>query len=65
MLRLYFKVAIFQPYLKVAIFQPELWVKSEIFQPELQQPPRATFVLKSCNFPAGAAGARSAYYVCT
>ena len=42
-------------YLKVAIFQPEL----------REHAPHTTFVLKSCDFPAGAAGARSAYYVCT
>ena len=40
-------------YLKVAIFQPEL------------RAPHTTSVLKSYDFPAGAAGARSAYYVCT
>ena len=42
-------------YLKVAILQPELRGCA----------PRTTFVLKSCDFPPGAAGARSAYYVCT
>ena len=42
-------------YLKVAIFQPEL----------REHAPRTTSVLKSYDFPAGAAGARSAYYVCT
>ena len=42
-------------YLKVAIFQLEL----------RQHAPHTTFVLKSCDFPARAAGARSAYYVCT
>ena len=42
-------------YLKVAIFQPELRGCA----------PHTTSVLKSCDFPAGAAGARSAYYVCT
>ena len=42
-------------YLKVAIFQPEL----------REHAPHTTSVLKSCDFPAGAAGARSAYYVCT
>ena len=42
-------------YLKVAIFQPELREHS----------PHTTSVLKSCDFPTGAAGARSAYYVCT
>ena len=39
-------------YLKVAIFQPEL----------REHAPHTTSVLKSCDFPAGAAGARSAYY---
>ena len=40
-----------------------LYLKVAIFQPELREcAPRTTFVLKSCNFPAGAAGARSAYY---
>ena len=34
--------------------------------PELREcTSRTIFVLKSCDFPAGAAGARSAYYVCT
>ena len=42
-------------YLKVAIFQPEL----------RERAPRTTFALESCDFPAGAAGACSAYYVCT
>ena len=42
-------------YLKVAILQPELRGCA----------PRTTFVLKNCDFPPGAAGARSAYYVCT
>ena len=42
-------------YLKVAIFQPEL----------REHAPHTTSVLKSCDLPAGAAGARSAYYVCT
>ena len=43
-----------------------LYLKVVIFQPELREcAPRTTFVLKSCDFPAGAAGARSAYYVCT
>ena len=37
-------------YLKVAIFQPEL----------REHAPHTTSVLKSCDFPAGAAGARSA-----
>ena len=40
-------------YLKVAIFQPEL----------REHAPHTTSVLKSCDFPAGAAGVRSAYYV--
>ena len=55
---------------------PELWectsrticlyLKVVIFQPELREcAPRTTFVLKSCDFPAGAAGMCSAYYVCT
>ena len=44
--------------LKVAIFQLE--------QPELPECiPHTTFVLKSCDFAAGAAGVYSAYYVCT
>ena len=42
-------------YLKVAIFQPEL----------REHAPHTASVLKSYDFPAGAAGARSAYYVCT
>ena len=43
-----------------------LYLKIAMFQPELREcAPRTTFVLKSCDFPAGAAGARSAYYVCT
>ena len=43
-----------------------LYLKVAIFQPELREcAPRTTFVLKSCDFPAGAAGARSAHYVCT
>ena len=43
-----------------------LYFKVAIFQPELREcAPRTTFVLESCDFPAGAAGARSAYYVCT
>ena len=42
-------------YLKVAIFQPEL----------REHAPHATSVLKNCDFPLGAAGARSSYYVCT
>ena len=42
-------------YLKVAIFQPEL----------REHAPHTTSVLKSCDFSPGAAGARSAYYVCT
>ena len=34
--------------------------------PELREcAPRTTFVLKSCDCPAGAAGMCSAYYVCT
>ena len=37
-----------------------------IYQPELREhAPHTTSVLKSYDFPAGAAGARSAYYVCT
>ena len=40
-------------YLRVAIFQPEL----------REHAPHTTSVLKSCDFPAGAAGVRSAYYV--
>ena len=40
-------------YLKVAIFQPEL----------REHAPHTTSVLKSCDFPVGAAGVRSAYYV--
>ena len=43
-----------------------LYLKVVIFQPELREcAPRTTFVLKSCDFPAGAAGMCSAYYVCT
>ena len=43
-----------------------LRLKVAIFQPELQEhAPHTTSVLKSCNFSTGAAGARSAYYVCT
>ena len=43
-----------------------LYLKVAIFQPELREcAARTTFVLKSLDFPAGAAGARSAYYVCT
>ena len=52
-------------YLKVAIFQPELrkllcvllwYSKVAIFQPELRKfTSRTTFVLRSCEFPAGAA----------
>ena len=43
-----------------------LYLKVTILQPELREhAPRTTSVLKSCDFPAGAAGARSAYYVCT
>ena len=49
-------------YLKVAIFQPEhaphttSVLKSCDFQPELQEhAPRTTFVLKNCDFQAGAA----------
>ena len=42
-------------HLKVAIFQPEL----------REHAPHTTSVLKSYDFPVGAAGARSAYYVCT
>ena len=50
-------------YLKVALRVLRLYLKSAIiFQPELQQPPRTTSVLKSCDFPAGAAGARSATF---
>ena len=42
-----------------------LYLKVAIFKPELREcAPRTMFVLKSCDFPAGAAGARSAYYVC-
>ena len=60
-------------YLKVVIFQPgsvlrvlRLYLKVAIFQPELREhAPHTTSALKSCDFPAGAAGARSAYYVCT
>ena len=48
-------VRVLRLHLKVAIFQPEL----------REHAPRATSVLKSYDFPAGAAGARSAYYVCT
>ena len=38
-----------------------LYLKIAIFHPELQEhAPRTTFVLKSCPFQAGAAGAYSA-----
>ena len=40
-----------------------LYLKAAIFQPE--HAPHTTSVLKSCDSPAGAAGARSASYVCT
>ena len=40
--------------------------KVAIVQPELREhAPHTTSVLKTCDFPAGAAGARSTYYVCT
>ena len=42
-------------YLKVAIFQPEL----------REHAAHTTSVLKNCDFPPGAAGARSTYYVST
>ena len=42
-------------HLKVAIFQPEL----------REHAPHTTSALKSYDFPAGAAGARSAYHVRT
>ena len=80
-LRLYLKVAIFQPELREHSPQTtsvlkscdfpvlcvlRLYSKAAIFQPELREhSPHTTSVLKSCDFPAGAAGARSAYYVCT
>ena len=54
-----------EPELREQLRVLRLYLKSAIFQPELQQPPRTTSVLKSCDFPAGAAGARSAHYVCT
>ena len=43
-----------------------LYLKVAIWQPELQECiPRTTFVLKSYDFPAGAAGVHSAHiYVC-
>ena len=61
-LRLYLKVAIFQPELR----QPELqehaprttflYLRAAIFKPELREhAPRTTFVLKSCDCQAGAA----------
>ena len=43
-----------------------LYSKVAILQPELREhAPHTTSVLKSCDFSTGAAGARSAYYVCT
>ena len=55
-------------YLKVAIFQPELrgCAPRTTFVLKSCAGARSayyTFVLKSCDFPAGAAGVRSAYYV--
>ena len=39
-----------------------LYLKVAIFQPELREcAPRTTFVLKSCDFPAGAAGPRTTF----
>ena len=76
-LRLYLKIAIFQPelreqaphttsVLKICDFPPGVAGLYLIFKPELRGcAPRTTFVLKSCDFPARAAGARSAHYVCT
>ena len=56
-LRLYLKVAIFQPELRSTLRILRLYLKIAIFHPELQEhAPRTTFVLKSCDFQAGAAG---------
>ena len=55
-LRLYLKVAIFQPELREHAPHTTSVLKSYDFQPELQEhAPRTTFVLKSCDFQAGAA----------
>ena len=55
-LRLYLKVAIFQPELREHAPHTTSALKSYDFQPELQEhAPRTTFVLKSCDFQAGAA----------
>ena len=55
-LRLYIKVAIFQPELREHAPHTTCVLKVAIFQPELQEhAPRTTFVLKSCDFQAGAA----------
>ena len=55
-LRLYLKVAIFQPELREHAPRTTSVLKSYDFQPELQEhAPRTTFVLKSCDFQAGAA----------
>ena len=61
---LYLKVAIFQPELRERAPRTTLYLKVATFQPR-EHAPHTTSVLKSCDFPAGAAGARSAYYVCT
>ena len=55
-LRLYLKVAIFQPEQRSTLRILRLYLKVAIVQPELQEhAPRTTFVLRSCDFQAGAA----------
>ena len=50
-LRLYLKVAIFQPELREHAPHTTSVLKIAIFHPELQEhAPRTTFVLKSCDF---------------
>ena len=64
-LRLYLKIAILQPELRGVLRVLRLYLKVAIFQPELREhAPHTTSVLTHCDFPPGAAGARSAYYVC-
>ena len=59
-------VAIFKPELRGVLRVLRLYLEVANFQPELREhAPHTTFVVKSCDFPAGAAGARSACYVCT
>ena len=56
-LRLYLKVAIFQPKLREHAPRTTSVLKSYDFQPELQEhAPRTTFVLKSCDVQAGCRG---------